>query len=59
MRSLIGFAAVLGLTCPLSAEAYIDPGTGTFLWQMGMAAIVGLGFSLRKIKRFFIRSPKR
>jgi hypothetical protein len=26
---------------------------------MGMAAIVGLGFSLRKIKRFFIRSPKR
>jgi hypothetical protein len=44
------------------AHAYIDPGTGSMILQIVLAAAVGVLFFLkiiwRKIKRFFISSRK-
>ena len=34
------------------AYAYVDPGTGSFLWQILVAGIVGLLFYLRKAVSF-------
>jgi hypothetical protein len=44
----------------LKAQAYLDPGSGSFLIQLLLAGLVGAAFILRsswgKIKRFFNRS---
>lgn len=44
----------------LSAEAYLDPGSGSVLIQLLIAGLVGAGFILKaswsKIKVFFKRS---
>lgn len=40
--------------------AYIDPGSGTLLFQMVAAAFVGLFFYIKKIRTWFLdlfRSP--
>jgi hypothetical protein len=47
------------LLCPVEAAAYVDPGTGSMLWQMAMAALVGAGFTFRKLKNAVTRTPKR
>lgn len=41
--------AVLILLAPLSAFAYVDPGTGTILWQMLLGLVVGVSFYSRRI----------
>jgi hypothetical protein len=41
------------------ADAYIDPGTGSFIFQMVVGAILGFFFiiklHLRRIKSFFLK----
>ena len=40
-----------------AAYAYVDPGTGSYVYQMIIAALVGVGFAVKiywgKIKSFF------
>ena len=59
MYKLILLTALLFLASPLSASAYIDPGTGSFVIQVVLAAILGSAFyiklSWRRIKKFFSR----
>jgi len=42
---------------------YIDPGTGSYLVQVIVAAVLGVAFFFRNIKNyikaFFTRSPKK
>jgi hypothetical protein len=44
---------------PREAHAYLDPGTGSYIIQIALAAIVGIGFGVRlfwgRIKSFFKR----
>lgn len=44
---VIGAAVVLLGLCPATAHAYIDPGTGSFIFQGIIAAVVGLGFAVK------------
>jgi hypothetical protein len=37
------------MAIPIPASAYVDPGTGAMLWQMGAAAIIGSLFYVRRI----------
>lgn len=43
--------------------AYIDPGSGSFLVQAIIAAVLGIGFFFRNIWNFirsiFVKSPKK
>ena len=54
-------AACLSLAVP--AEAYLDPGTGSFVFQMVAAAVVSVGFVVRaywqRIRGFFARLGRR
>lgn len=48
----------------LSPQAYLDPGSGSFLIQLLIAGLVGAGFLIKaywkKIKGLFVRSaPKK
>lgn len=53
--NLMGFFAPL-----LRPQAYLDPGSGSFVIQLLIAGIVGAGFLIKaywkKIKRLFSRS---
>jgi hypothetical protein len=44
-------------TVPGKAAAYLDPGSGSFILQVIIASLVGIGFTLRaywgKITKFF------
>ena len=46
---------------PASAHAYIDPGTGSFVIQGIIAAVVGAGFAIKmfwhRIKAFLTGKP--
>ena len=60
MRSafrLIIITNIVALTCPLTLSAYIDPGTGSYILQLLIAAFLGISLSLKifwkKIKRLF------
>ena len=50
--------AVLLFLIPINAHAYLDPGTGSFVVQLIIAAIAGVSFSLKiywhKIKTKFL-----
>jgi hypothetical protein len=49
MRSglvVVSTVAVLGLLAP-PAHAYLDPGTGSYVFQMVAAAVVSAGFVVR------------
>jgi hypothetical protein len=49
------------LSSPVSA--YLDPGTGSMVWQMMVAIIFGIAFTLKiywiKIKNFFRRKKEK
>ncbi len=51
------FALIL-LLLPQSSFAYLDPGTGSYIYQLIIAGIVGASFAIKvfwnKIKLFFI-----
>ncbi|MAF80289.1 hypothetical protein CL629_04410 [bacterium] len=55
----IFFIAFYFLIVPLTADAYIDPGTGSFLIQIVLATLLGASFTIKlmwaKIKRLFRR----
>jgi hypothetical protein len=44
-----------------TANAYIDPGSGSFIFQMIIAAALGVSFGIRlfwrRIRSFFSRNP--
>ena len=44
--SLLAAAILLGM--PKPAAAYVDPGSGTMLWQMAAAAVIGSLFYVRR-----------
>jgi hypothetical protein len=56
--AFVAFAALLWLV-PSSAEAYLDPGTGSYVFQMVAAAVVSVGFVARaywhRIRGFLAR----
>ena len=58
--SMIWFIAlVLLLGLPATAHAYIDPGSGSFVLQMVVAAVLGAGVTLKMYwKRIFGRGNK-
>jgi hypothetical protein len=55
---ILGLVAVLLATQP--ASAYLDPGAGSFYWQMLIGIVLGAGFMVKiyynKIKNRFFRS---
>jgi len=55
-------AVVLGLLAT-PAEAYLDPGTGSYVFQMVAAAVVSVGFVARaywhRVRGFFARRDRR
>lgn len=59
-KSLLALAAALMvLLAERPAFAYIDPGTGSLIYQTALTVLLGLGFMLRRsrvsIARFFKR----
>lgn len=54
------FAAFISRLPLLREQAYLDPGSGSFLLQLLLAGLVGVGFAIKmswkKIKAFFNRS---
>ena len=48
---------------PTRSDAYIDPGTGSFVLQMLVAAVLGVVFALKmywqRLKTFFSRLAKK
>jgi putative flippase GtrA len=64
MKKLVRFM-IVGLfaatVLPVTLSAYIDPGTGSYILQLLIAAFVGISFTIKlfwkKIKKFF--SPKK
>jgi len=54
--SILAVLSVLFWLFPLKAHAYLDPGTGSYILQIVLATIVGIGFviklSWRRIKAF-------
>ncbi len=52
-------AALLQMVFTPPAHAYLDPGTGSYIFQLLLAAVVGLAFVIKvfwgRIKSFFSR----
>lgn len=46
-------AAILLIVAEAKVLAYTDPGTGTLIWQVVMAAIFGAMFYVRRIIAWF------
>ena len=61
LANSVVFALLLVLASTREAHAYIDPGTGSYVIQLIIAALVGVGFAIKiywgRIKGFFSRSP--
>ena len=57
MKFFFFLLAIVFLIAPLSANAYIDPGTGSFIVQVIVATVLGAVFYFkffwRKIRNFF------
>jgi hypothetical protein len=45
----IGVATALVFLAPAPAYAYVDPGTGAFLWQIVLVFVLGLAFRFRAL----------
>lgn len=63
-KSIVASLVLVAVVClffPGSAYAYLDPGTGSYIFQLILAGIVGFLFILRlywkRIKGFFTRNP--
>jgi hypothetical protein len=54
--SILAILSLLYWLFPLKAYAYLDPGTGSYILQIILAAIVGIGFAIKlswgRIKSF-------
>jgi hypothetical protein len=62
--AMLAILTLLYSIFPLEAHAYLDPGTGSYILQIVLAAIVGIGFAIKlswgRIKSFVhnLRSKK-
>ncbi len=56
------FLVVLIILLPVKVSAYLDPGSGSLIIQVIIAAIAGAGFAIklywRKIKSIFTKKDK-
>ena len=50
---------VLLLAAEREARAYTDPGTGAMLWQLAVAALVGVAFYFRKITAWLKKKARK
>jgi hypothetical protein len=59
MLTILGLVALLQLLIAPPAYAYLDPGTGSYIFQLLLAAFVGLAFVIKvfwaRIKGFFAK----
>ena len=57
MLTILGLVALLQMLFTPPAHAYLDPGTGSYIFQLLLAAFVGLAFVIKvfwaRIKGFF------
>ncbi len=57
ITKILIYIVLLVLLFPQPAQAYLDPGTGSYLFQMLMAGVLGTLFFIksiiRKVKEFF------
>jgi hypothetical protein len=55
--SILAIISLLYWLSPRDAHAYLDPGTGSYILQVALAAVVGIGFAIKlswgRIKAFF------
>jgi hypothetical protein len=51
LLSLITLVLCLWQAFTLPAQAYIDPGTGSMLWQVLLSAMLGMGYAFRTMFR--------
>lgn len=60
---IIIFVATISFVFPGRSEAYLDPGTGSFVFQMIIAAVLGGLYSIKtywqKIKEIFKKYKKK
>jgi hypothetical protein len=50
---MAGWLLLLLLMAEIPAAAYVDPGTGTLLWQLLIGALVGCSFYVRRLFTWF------
>jgi hypothetical protein len=54
---MLGLCSSIFLILPSNAYAYLDPGTGSFIIQLMIAAFIGMAFSIKmfgkKIAAYF------
>ncbi len=57
IMTILALLAIIDLSFPRHAYAYLDPGTGTYLFQLLVAALLGAAVGVKifwyKIKLFF------
>ena len=57
IMTILAILAIIDLSFPRHAYAYLDPGTGTYLFQLLVAALLGAAVGIKifwyKIKLFF------
>jgi hypothetical protein len=60
--TLVAFAGMLLVLFPKQADAYLDPGTGSMVWQILLAVVLTLGYVTRrywtKLRALFGSSPQ-
>ena len=56
---LAGAAAVMLLIAERPAHAYIDPGTGSLIYQTALTVLLGVGFMLRRSRESISRFVRR
>jgi hypothetical protein len=56
---LAAAAAVLLLVGERPAYAYIDPGTGSLIYQTALTVLLGVGFMLRRSRQSIARFVRR
>ena len=59
---VISFVGIVTFVFPSTSEAYLDPGTGSFIFQMVIASIIGGLYTIktywRNIIKFFKKDKK-
>jgi hypothetical protein len=58
-KSLAAAALLLVLIAERPAYAYIDPGTGSLIYQTALTILLGVGFMLRRSRASIARFVKR
>jgi hypothetical protein len=58
-KTLAAAAVLLVLIAERPAYAYIDPGTGSLIYQTVLTVLLGLGFMLRRSRASIARFVKR